>query len=64
MWENSTSAISVMVRPNSPFRSSGVTKQYLYSELERARQGLATPDCKAGCRGGGALGLTGGKCDV
>ncbi|MDY2929107.1 MAG: TIGR03960 family B12-binding radical SAM protein [Clostridiaceae bacterium] len=44
--------------------SSGVTKQYLYSELERARQGLATPDCKAGCRGCGALGLTGGKCDV
>ncbi len=44
--------------------SSGVTKNYLYSELERARQGFSTPDCKAGCRGCGALGLTGGKCDV
>ena len=44
--------------------SSGVTKCYLYSELERARSGEATPDCKAGCRNCGALSLTGGKCDV
>ncbi len=44
--------------------SSGVTKCYLYSELEQARKGLATPDCKAGCRNCGALSLTGGKCDV
>lgn len=44
--------------------SSGVTKAYLYSELEQARWGIATPDCKAGCRGCGALSLTGGKCDV
>ncbi len=45
--------------------SSGVTKRYLYSELEQARLGVATPDCKAGCRGCGALSLTGGgKCDV
>ena len=44
--------------------SSGVTKCYLYSELERARNGEATPDCKAGCRNCGALSLTGGKCDV
>lgn len=44
--------------------SSGVTKAYLYSELEQARRGIATPDCKAGCRGCGALSLTGGKCDV
>ena len=44
--------------------SSGVTKCYLYSELEQARNGEATPDCKAGCRNCGALSLTGGKCDV
>ncbi len=44
--------------------SSGVTKQYLYSELEQAQKGLATPDCKAGCRNCGALSLTGGKCHV
>lgn len=45
--------------------SSGVTKAYLYSELEQAQKGLATPDCKAGCRNCGALSLTGGgKCDV
>lgn len=45
--------------------SSGVTKRYLYSELEQARKGIATPDCKAGCRGCGALSLTGGgACDV
>ena len=31
--------------------SSGVTKAYLYSELEQARRGIATPDCKVGCRG-------------
>ncbi len=44
--------------------SSGVTKAYLYSELEQAKAGIATPDCKAGCRNCGALSLTGGKCDV
>lgn len=44
--------------------SSGVTKCYLRSELVQAQQGIATPDCKAGCRNCGALSLTGGKCDV
>lgn len=45
--------------------SSGVTKRYLYGELEQAKRGIATPDCKAGCRNCGALRLTGGgKCDV
>ena len=44
--------------------SSGVRKDYLYGELEQARLGIATPDCKAGCRNCGALCLTGGKCDV
>ncbi len=44
--------------------SSGVTKAYLYSELEQAKAGLVTPDCKAGCRNCGALSLTGGKCHV
>ncbi|MBR5391201.1 MAG: TIGR03960 family B12-binding radical SAM protein [Clostridia bacterium] len=45
--------------------SSGVTKRYLFSELERAKQGIATPDCKFACRNCGALRLTGGgKCDV
>ena len=33
-------------------------------QLEQARRGIATPDCKVGCRGCGALSLTGGKCDV
>lgn len=44
--------------------SSGVTKCYLHSELVQAQKGIATPDCKAGCRNCGALSLTGGKCDV
>ena len=44
--------------------SSGVTKTYLRSEYDRAMEGVATPDCKAGCRGCGALSLTGGTCDV
>ena len=44
--------------------SSGVTKCYLRSELVQAQNGIATPDCKAGCRNCGALSLTGGKCDV
>jgi len=44
--------------------SSGVTKCYLRSELVQAQKGIATPDCKAGCRNCGALSLTGGKCDV
>jgi radical SAM family uncharacterized protein/radical SAM-linked protein len=35
----------------------GVDKPYLLKELERARQGLATPDCRdAGCLGCGACG--------
>lgn len=44
--------------------SSGVTKSYLRGEYDRAMQGLATPDCAAGCRGCGALSLTGGTCHV
>lgn len=44
--------------------SSAVTKQYLRGELDRAIEGLATPDCAAGCRGCGALSLTGGTCHV
>jgi len=44
---------------------SGVNKSYLYSEYEQAQKGIATPDCKAGCRNCGALSLcNGGKCDV
>ncbi|MBQ7625127.1 MAG: TIGR03960 family B12-binding radical SAM protein, partial [Clostridia bacterium] len=43
---------------------SGVTKKFLRSEYENGMKGVATPDCKAGCRGCGALSLTGGKCDV
>ena len=44
---------------------SGVTKSYLWSEYQNGINGNATPDCKAGCRGCGALSLTGGgKCDV
>jgi hypothetical protein len=44
---------------------SGVTKSYLWSEYQNGLNGQATPDCKAGCRGCGALSLTGGgKCDV
>lgn len=44
--------------------SSGVRKSYLRGEYDRAMQGLATPDCKAGCRSCGALSLTGGTCHV
>lgn len=43
---------------------SGVTKKYLWSEYQNGLKGQATPDCKAGCRGCGALSLTGGECYV
>lgn len=43
---------------------SGVTKSFLYGEYMQSLRGQATPDCKAGCRGCGALSLTGGTCDV
>lgn len=43
---------------------SGVTKKYLWSEYQNGLKGQATPDCKAGCRGCGALSLTGGDCYV
>jgi radical SAM superfamily enzyme YgiQ (UPF0313 family) len=43
---------------------SGVTKNYLWSEYQNGINGKATPDCKAGCRGCGALTLTGGECYV
>jgi len=43
---------------------SGVNKSYLRSEYDRAMQAIATPDCSHGCRGCGALSLTGGTCHV
>ena len=45
--------------------SSGVTKEYLWREYQRALEGAASPDCKAMCSGCGALSLMKGrKCDV
>ena len=43
---------------------SGVNKKYLWNEYLNACNGQATPDCKSGCLGCGALSLTGGKCYV
>jgi hypothetical protein len=43
---------------------SGVKKSFLRAEYENGMKGIPSPDCKAGCRGCGALSLTGGKCDV
>ena len=41
----------------------GVTKMHLRREFEKAREGVLSPDCRAGCVGCGASRLTGGKCD-
>ena len=44
--------------------SSGVTREYLWREHERAVAGVTTPDCRTQCNGCGANKLVGGKCDV
>ncbi len=45
--------------------SSGVRKDYLWNEYQKALRGEASPDCKAGCSNCGALSLMKGrKCDV
>lgn len=44
---------------------SGVTKEYLWNEYQKALKGEASPDCAAGCSNCGALSLMKGrKCDV
>lgn len=44
--------------------SSGVTEAYLWRELQQARAGVTTPDCRTHCNGCGANLMVGGKCDV
>ena len=44
--------------------SSGVTEAYLWRELQQARTGVTTPDCRTHCNGCGANLMVGGKCDV
>lgn len=44
--------------------SSGVTEAYLWRELQQARAGVITPDCRTHCNGCGANLMVGGKCDV
>ena len=44
--------------------SSGVTKQFLWRERERAYRSEVTPDCRTQCSGCGANTLVGGKCHV
>ncbi|MBU5627037.1 TIGR03960 family B12-binding radical SAM protein [Oscillibacter sp. MSJ-2] len=44
--------------------SSGVTKDFLWRERERAHRSETTPDCRTQCSGCGANRLVGGKCDV
>ncbi len=43
---------------------SGVTKEYMLSEYQASLRGIATPDCKAGCRMCGAQRLMEGPCHV
>ena len=42
----------------------GVTKQHLQREMEQARKGVLSPDCRRGCVGCGAGKLNGGVCDA
>lgn len=43
--------------------SSGVTKEFLWRERERAYRNETTPDCRSQCSGCGANRLIGRKCD-
>ena len=44
--------------------SSGVTEEYLWRELQRAREGVTTPDCRTRCNACGANYMVGGTCHV
>lgn len=44
------------------FINIGVTKKFLLKEWERAKEGIATPNCRAGCSGCGAAVYKGGVC--
>ena len=44
--------------------SSGVTEAYLWWELQQAKAGVTTPDCRTHCNGCGANLMVGGTCHV
>lgn len=44
--------------------SSGVTEAYLWRELQQAKAGVTTPDCRTHCNGCGANHMVGGTCNV
>ena len=44
--------------------SSGVTEAYLWRELQQAKAGVTTPDCRTHCNGFGANLMVGGTCHV
>ena len=44
--------------------SSGVTTAYLWRELQQAKAGVTTPDCRTHCNGCGANLMVGGTCHV
>ena len=44
--------------------SSGVTEAYLWHELQQAKAGVTTPDCRTQCNGCGANHMVGGVCHV
>ena len=44
--------------------SSGVAEEYLWRELQRAREGVTTPDCRTRCNACGANHMVGGTCHV
>ena len=44
--------------------SSGVTEAYLWRELQQAKTGVTTPDCRTHCNGCGANLMVGGTCHV
>ena len=44
--------------------SSGVTEAYLWRELQQAKAGVTTPDCRTRCNACGANHMVGGTCHV
>ena len=44
--------------------SSGVTEAYLWREVQQAKAGVTTPDCRTHCNGCGANLMVGGTCHV
>ncbi len=45
------------------FIDTGVTREFLWREWERAREGVTTPNCREACAGCGARRYQGGVCD-